>query len=111
MDPARAATAGLQPPRLARARRRRPRRARHRRARAAALDARDAGHGGRDGRSGDARSHPPRDGARGGSVTGVIIAAAVIAVPALAFTLWPLVARRGGSGVLPIPANAREQLL
>ena len=43
-------------------------------------------------------------------MTGVLLAAAVIAVPALAFTLWPLVSRRGGV-VLPIPPDAREQLL
>jgi tetratricopeptide (TPR) repeat protein len=43
-------------------------------------------------------------------VTSVLIAAAVIAVPALAFTLWPLVARGGGGAVLPIPPDAREQL-
>jgi tetratricopeptide (TPR) repeat protein len=41
----------------------------------------------------------------------VLVAAAVIAVPALAFTLWPLLARRGGGLVLPIPPDAREQLL
>lgn len=44
-------------------------------------------------------------------MTGVLIAAAVIAVPALAFTLWPLLAGRGARGVLPIPPDARAQLL
>ncbi|MBI1735050.1 MAG: tetratricopeptide repeat protein [Candidatus Rokubacteria bacterium] len=44
-------------------------------------------------------------------MTGVIVAAAIIAVPALAFTLWPLLAGRGARGVLPIPPDAREQLL
>jgi tetratricopeptide (TPR) repeat protein len=44
-------------------------------------------------------------------VTGVLVAAAIIAVPALAFTLWPLLARRGSPGVLPIPPDEREQLL
>lgn len=44
-------------------------------------------------------------------MTGVLVAAAVIAVPALAFTLWPLLAGRGARGVLPIPPDARAQLL
>lgn len=42
----------------------------------------------------------------------MLIAAAVIAIPALVFVLWPLV-RRGGAttAFLPLPADAREQLL
>jgi tetratricopeptide (TPR) repeat protein len=45
-------------------------------------------------------------------VTGVVIAAAIIAIPALAFVLWPLVYRGGASApFLPLPADAREQLL
>ena len=43
-------------------------------------------------------------------MTGVVIAAAVIAVPALAFTLWPLVRRGSGGMILPVPPDAREQL-
>ena len=43
-------------------------------------------------------------------MTGVIVAAAVIALPAIAFTLWPLVRPRGGPGLLAVPPDAREQL-
>ncbi|MBI2202594.1 MAG: tetratricopeptide repeat protein [Candidatus Rokubacteria bacterium] len=43
-------------------------------------------------------------------MTGVVIAAAVIALPALAFTLWPLLRRDGGAALLPVPPDAREQL-
>jgi tetratricopeptide (TPR) repeat protein len=43
-------------------------------------------------------------------VTGVLVAALVIGVPALAFTLWPLWTRRGAT-FLPLPPDAREQLL
>ena len=45
-------------------------------------------------------------------MTGVLIAAAVIAIPAVVFVLWPLV--RAGSATttfLPLPVDAREQLL
>lgn len=44
-------------------------------------------------------------------MTGIAVAALVIAVPAVAFTLWPL--RRGSRarGILPLPADPREQLL
>lgn len=43
---------------------------------------------------------------------GVLVAAALIAVPALAFTLWPLFARRDArGGVLSLSPDAREQLL
>ena len=43
-------------------------------------------------------------------MTGVVVAAAIIALPAIAFTLWPLVRPRGGSGLLAVPPDAREQL-
>jgi tetratricopeptide (TPR) repeat protein len=44
-------------------------------------------------------------------VTGVLIAALVIGLPALAFTLWPLFGRRSaGRGFLALPPDAREQL-
>lgn len=43
---------------------------------------------------------------------GVLLAALAIGVPALVFTLWPLL-RRGGAttAFLPLPADGREQLL
>ncbi|HEY7520880.1 MAG TPA: tetratricopeptide repeat protein [Methylomirabilota bacterium] len=41
---------------------------------------------------------------------GVLIAAVAVGVPALAFTLWPLLRRRGG-GVLALPPDEREQWL
>ena len=40
----------------------------------------------------------------------VVLAAVAIGVPALAFTLWPLWARRAPA-LLPLPPDAREQLL
>jgi len=40
----------------------------------------------------------------------VVLAAIAIGVPALAFTLWPLWARRAPA-LLPLPPDAREQLL
>jgi tetratricopeptide (TPR) repeat protein len=43
-------------------------------------------------------------------MTGVFVAAAVIAIPALAFTLWPLLRKDGASGLLPVPPDTREQL-
>jgi tetratricopeptide (TPR) repeat protein len=43
-------------------------------------------------------------------MTGVLIAAAIIAVPALAFTLWPLVRRGRGRALLAFPPDPREQL-
>ncbi|HUF94014.1 MAG TPA: tetratricopeptide repeat protein [Candidatus Limnocylindria bacterium] len=45
-------------------------------------------------------------------MTGVLIAALVIGVPAVVFTVWPLL-RRGGrtTAFLPLPADGREQLL
>jgi len=45
-------------------------------------------------------------------VTGVVIAAVVIGVPALAFTLWPLLRRgRGATPWLALPPDEREQWL
>lgn len=42
----------------------------------------------------------------------VLLAAAAIGVPALLFTLWPLVRRRDAPlPILPLPPDAREQLL
>lgn len=44
-------------------------------------------------------------------MTGVVVAAVLIGLPALAFTLWPLVRRRDGrSAFLSLPPDAREQL-
>lgn len=43
-------------------------------------------------------------------MTGVFVAAAIIAIPALAFTLWPLLRKDGASGLLPVPPDPREQL-
>jgi tetratricopeptide (TPR) repeat protein len=43
-------------------------------------------------------------------VTGVLVAVLAIGLPALAFTLWPLWTRRGAT-FLPLPPDAREQLL
>ena len=43
---------------------------------------------------------------------GILIATAVIGVPALAFTLWPLLVSRGARRTfLAVPPDAREQLL
>jgi len=45
-------------------------------------------------------------------VIGILIATAVIGVPALAFTLWPLLVSRGARRTfLAVPPDAREQLL
>jgi tetratricopeptide (TPR) repeat protein len=44
-------------------------------------------------------------------VSGVLIAALAIGIPALAFTLWPLWSRRGPTLLLPLPPDPREQLL
>jgi tetratricopeptide (TPR) repeat protein len=44
-------------------------------------------------------------------VTGIAVAAVVIGVPALAFTLWPLLrADAGGRTFLPLPVDRRQQL-
>ena len=44
-------------------------------------------------------------------MSGVFTAALIIAVPALAFALWPLFARRrGGGGLLPLAPDARAEL-
>jgi tetratricopeptide (TPR) repeat protein len=43
-------------------------------------------------------------------VTGALIAAVVVGVPALAFTLWPLLRRHGGAApLLALPPDEREQ--
>ncbi len=45
------------------------------------------------------------------STAGVIVAVIAIGAPALAFALWPLLRRRGGSSaLLPLPLDARERL-
>jgi tetratricopeptide (TPR) repeat protein len=43
-------------------------------------------------------------------VIGILVAAAVIAVPAAAFVLLPLLRRRDRGGLLPLPPNPREEL-
>jgi cytochrome c-type biogenesis protein CcmH/NrfG len=43
-------------------------------------------------------------------VTGVIVAAIIVGVPALAFTLWPLFRRGGARTFLALPPDEREQL-
>jgi tetratricopeptide (TPR) repeat protein len=43
-------------------------------------------------------------------VTGIVVVALVIGLPALAFALWPLWSRRGPT-ILPLPPDPREQLL
>jgi tetratricopeptide (TPR) repeat protein len=45
------------------------------------------------------------------STVGVTLAVVVIGLPAFAFAIWPLLRRRaGGSALLPLPVDAREQL-
>jgi len=44
-------------------------------------------------------------------VTGVLVAAVAIGIPAFLFALWPLVSRRGTGRLLPLPPDAREPLL
>ncbi len=41
----------------------------------------------------------------------VALVTLLVAVPAVAFTLWPLVSRQRGRALLPVPPDAREQLL
>lgn len=43
-------------------------------------------------------------------MTGVVLAALAIGLPALGFTLWPLVRRGGARTILALPPDAREQL-
>src|SRR5262249_53929055 len=110
MDPPVAAAPWIQPPRLAPAARLRHRRVRGRRHPGPPLDPpsarrRRAGRGG----PGDERAHSSRGGAR--LVTGIVVAAVVIGVPALAFTLWPLLrADARGRTFLPLPVDRRQQL-
>src|SRR5438046_824219 len=60
-------------------------------------------------RSRDARADPARDGGR--AVTGFLVAALVLGVPALAFALWPLLGARGRSQVLlRLPPDRRGEL-
>jgi cytochrome c-type biogenesis protein CcmH/NrfG len=44
-------------------------------------------------------------------VTGILIAAAAIAIPCAVFVLWPLLRRRGAPVLLPLPPDPREPLL
>ncbi len=44
-------------------------------------------------------------------MTGAIVATLVIGIPALAFALWPLLARGSSGTLLPLPPDAREPLL
>jgi tetratricopeptide (TPR) repeat protein len=44
-------------------------------------------------------------------MSGTLVAALVIGIPALAFALWPLLARGGRGSLLPVPPDAREALL
>jgi tetratricopeptide (TPR) repeat protein len=41
-------------------------------------------------------------------MTGALIAAILVGVPALAFTLWPLLRGRGGARLLALPSDERE---
>src|SRR5436190_19266206 len=81
------------------------------RAAAASMDApptrrRGAGRGG----SRDARANPPRAGNR--AMTGAIVVALVLGVPAAAFAIWPLLRARGRpASLLPLPPDERDQLL
>ena len=45
------------------------------------------------------------------SVMGVTLAVVVIGAPTVAFALWPLVRRSGAGALLPLPMDAREQLV
>lgn len=42
---------------------------------------------------------------------GIVVAALVIGLPVFAFALWPLLSRSGTRVLLPLPPDAREQLL
>jgi tetratricopeptide (TPR) repeat protein len=44
-------------------------------------------------------------------VSGVLLAAAAIAIPAAMFVAWPLLRRRGAPVLLPLPPDPREPLL
>lgn len=41
----------------------------------------------------------------------ITLVALLVGLPAAAFTLWPLLSRRRGRALLPVPPDAREQLL
>jgi hypothetical protein len=45
------------------------------------------------------------------SALGVTVTVIVIGAPALAFVLWPLLRRDGRARLLPLSADAREQLV
>src|SRR5213594_3467180 len=110
VDPPLAATTRVQPPRVVRAARGRRRRPGDRGRARPAVDA-TARVGGDDTvpRSRDARADPARDGGR--AVTGILVAALVLGVPALAFALWPLLGARGRSQVLlRLPPDRRGEL-
>lgn len=44
------------------------------------------------------------------STLGVTLTIVAIGVPAVGFAVWPLLRRRGGGALLPLPLDAREQL-
>jgi cytochrome c-type biogenesis protein CcmH/NrfG len=44
-------------------------------------------------------------------MSGALVAALVVGIPALAFTLWPLLARGASGSLLSLPPDAREPLL
>jgi tetratricopeptide (TPR) repeat protein len=67
------------------------------------------GDGAADRRRRHERAHPPRAGAL--ALIGALVAAIAVGVPALAFTLWPLLRRRGGAVLLALPVDEREQWL
>src|SRR3989442_4462111 len=110
VDPPLATTSWVQPPpvgRAARGRRRRP--GDRGRARPAVDATTRIGGDGAVPRSRDARADPARD--RGRAVTGILVAALVLGVPALAFVLWPLVGARGRSqALLRLPPDRRGEL-
>ena len=60
-------------------------------------------------RPGPARARAPRAGVP--ALTGIAIAAILIAIPALLFVAWPLLRGRERAGLLPLPPDPREQLL
>src|SRR2546422_3312402 len=105
-----ATTSRVQPPRVVRAARGRRRRPGDRgRARPAVDATTRIGGDGAVPRSRDARADPARD--RGRAVTGILVAALVLGVPALAFVLWPLVGARGRSqALLRLPPDRRGEL-
>src|SRR5437016_12648573 len=106
VDPPVATGARVQPARVGGPGGVRAGRARRRRRPAPAVDAaaRPAGH---PDRPGAPRADPPS--ARLPAVTRILLVAATIGIPALAFALWPLLRRGGAPRSLPTPQDPREQ--